>query len=152
MRSQRLRRWLAFAFGGWWLVVVANRFRWLCCWFFCLRLFTSGLTSPASCLLLPSAARLRCGRWASLRSSSATGSASFTRSGWEVLRDSNFFLFTLHPSYFTLRFRALRLRMPSRHRGRHSGGRPCPPCLRPPVLSVLPVVTAFPLPTGDASC
>jgi hypothetical protein len=48
-----------------------------------------------------------------------------------------------------VRFRALRLRMPSRHRSHHSGGRPCPPCLRPPVLSVLPMATSFPLPTEE---
>ncbi len=63
--------------------------------------------------------------------------------------------FKLHTSNFTLQRRSrvlvLRLRMPSRHRGHHSGGRPCPPCLRPPVISVLPVVTSFPLPTTTSA-
>ena len=44
--------------------------------------------------------------------------------------------------------RRLRLRTPSGRRGRHSGGRPCPPCLRPPVLSMIPTLAFSPLPTA----
>lgn len=47
-----------------------------------------------------------------------------------------------------VRFHALRLRTPSGRRGHHSGGRPCPPCLRPPVLSGLSTETVSPLPTA----
>jgi hypothetical protein len=110
---------------------------------------SSGLQSHASRLLLPYAARLRCGRWASLRSVLGYGQRfvySFGLGRCLVIRTLTFQTspFLLHTS-----LRALRLRMPSRHRGHHSGGRPCPPCLRPLLLSVLPMVTAFPLPTQE---
>ena len=41
-------------------------------------------------------------------------------------------------------------RTPSGRRGRHSGGRPCPPCLRPLVLSGLPTETCSPLPAASS--